>query len=172
MSVAAKTGTTNNDYDRWFCAFTPYYTAAVWFGYDNNATITGWETNPAGQIWSGVMNILHQGLEPRTFHDTIPENVAEVQVCKKSGFLATKTCKSYGTTYTEYFVKGTEPIQTCPYHSSAKICTESGLLANENCPRTKNVYGKGEYIRSNGLWQTTSGNYKPTNVPLEVCTIH
>ena len=30
MSVAAKTGTTNNDYDRWFCAFTPYYTTTVW----------------------------------------------------------------------------------------------------------------------------------------------
>ena len=31
MDVATKTGTTNNDYDRWLCGFTPYYTAAVWY---------------------------------------------------------------------------------------------------------------------------------------------
>ena len=43
MSVAAKTGTTNNDYDRWLCGFTPYYTAAVWYGYDNSATISRME---------------------------------------------------------------------------------------------------------------------------------
>ena len=96
----------------------------------------------------------------------------EALVCKKSGFLATSSCKYSGCAYTEYFVMGTEPIQTCPYHSSAKICTESGLLATENCPRTRSVYGRGEYINSNGLWKTKSGYYKPKNIPLEKCTIH
>lgn len=172
MSVAGKTGTTNNDYDRWFCGFTPYYTATVWYGYDNNATVSGWAINPAGQIWTGVMRSVHEGLESKTFYETKPENVVEVEVCKKSGFLATSSCRRYGTTYTEYFVKGTEPVQTCPYHSYAKVCRESGLLANENCPSTKSVYGRGEYIESNGLWQTSSYNYKPKNIPTQVCTIH
>lgn len=172
MSVAAKTGTTNNDYDRWFCGFTPYYTATVWFGYDNNATVSGWATNPAGQIWTGVMRNVHTGLEPKTFYETKPETVVEAEICKKSGFLATRYCKNYGTTYTEYFVPGTEPVQTCPYHSYAKVCRESGLLATENCPSTKNVYGRGEYIESNDLWETSSYYSKPTNVPLKKCTIH
>ena len=52
IDVAAKTGTTNNDYDRWLCGFTPYYTATVWYGFDNNATISGWSYSPASQIWS------------------------------------------------------------------------------------------------------------------------
>ena len=43
MSVAAKTGTTNSDYDRWLCGFTPYYTATVWYGYDTNATVSRME---------------------------------------------------------------------------------------------------------------------------------
>ncbi len=172
MSVGAKTGTTNNDYDRWFCGFTPYYTATVWYGYDNNATITGWATNPAGQIWTGVMRAVHSGLEQKTFHETKPENIVEVEVCKKSGFLASSYCRRYGTSYTEYFVKGTEPIQTCPYHSYAKVCTQSGLLANPNCPSTRSVYGRGEYIGNGDLWQTHSYYYKPKNIPLEVCTIH
>ena len=32
IDVAAKTGTTDSDFDRWLCGFTPYYTAATWFG--------------------------------------------------------------------------------------------------------------------------------------------
>lgn len=172
MSVGAKTGTTNKDYDRWFCGFTPYYTATVWYGYDNNATITGWSLNPAGQIWTGVMREVHEGLEPKSFSDTKPENVVEAEVCKKSGFLATSYCRSYGTTYTEYFVSGTEPIQTCPYHSSAKVCTESGLLATENCPSTRRVYGRGEYFGNLDLWETRSYYLNVKNVPLERCNIH
>jgi len=172
ISVGAKTGTTNNDYDRWLCGFTPYYTASVWYGYDNNATVSGWSISPATQIWTGVMANVHNGLEPKTFYETKPDTVLEVEVCKKSGFLATSYCKSYRTSYIEYFVPGTEPIQTCPYHSNAKVCIESGLLATNNCPNTRSVYGRGEYIKSNDLWKTNSYNYKPTNIPLERCTIH
>src|SRR5699024_8465211 len=39
MDVAAKTGTTDKNYDRWLCGFTPYYSAATWFGYDNNEEV-------------------------------------------------------------------------------------------------------------------------------------
>ena len=172
MSVAANTGTTNNDYDRWFCAFTPYYTATVWYGYDKSCTITGWTLNPAGQIWTSVMRSIHEGLEPKKFEQTKPENVVEAVICEKSGFLATSTCKNYKTTRTEYFVKGTEPIQTCPYHSTAKVCIDSGLLATEKCTKTKRVYGRGEYINKNNLWKTKSSYGSPKNIPLQKCTIH
>lgn len=172
IDVAAKTGTSNNDYNRWLCGFTPYYTATVWFGHDTDATVSGWSISPASQIWAGVMKKVHEGLDSKTFYETKPENVVEIEVCKKSGFLATSYCKRYGTSYKEYFVKGTEPIQTCPYHSYAKICTQSGLLANANCPSTRSVYGRGEYIGNSDLWQTHSYNYKPKNIPLQVCTTH
>ena len=36
MDVAAKTGTTNGNYDKWLCGFTNYYTASTWYGYDSN----------------------------------------------------------------------------------------------------------------------------------------
>ena len=172
MDVAAKTGTTNNDYDRWLCGFTPYYTATVWYGHDTNATVSGWSISPASQIWSGAMQRIHSGLEPKKFDETKPEDVVQVEVCKKSGFLASKYCKRYGTTYTEYFVKGKEPAQTCPYHSYAKICTESGLLANPNCPRTRSVYARGEFIGNSSLWNTKSSYYKSKSIPTQVCTVH
>lgn len=33
MSTAAKTGTTDDNYDRWLCGFSPYYSAACWYGF-------------------------------------------------------------------------------------------------------------------------------------------
>lgn len=39
MAVAAKTGTTSNNYDYWFCGYTLYYTVSVWTGYDYNTLI-------------------------------------------------------------------------------------------------------------------------------------
>ena len=50
IDVAAKTGTTDENYDRWLCGFTPYYTAATWYGFDQNETINFNNRNPARTI--------------------------------------------------------------------------------------------------------------------------
>lgn len=34
MTMAGKTGTTSSRKDLYFAGYTPYYTAAVWSGYD------------------------------------------------------------------------------------------------------------------------------------------
>lgn len=46
--MAAKTGTTDENYDRWLCGFTPYYTAVTWYGYDQMKVIEFNQRNPAG----------------------------------------------------------------------------------------------------------------------------
>ena len=63
-------------------------------------------------------------------------------------------------------------LGTCPYHSSLKVCTETGLVANERCPNVRYIYGRGEYVGNSSLWKTNSYYYKPTNVPLKTCTLH
>ena len=99
IDVAAKTGTTDEDFDRWLCGFTPYYTAATWFGYDYNETVDSYGvTNPAGLLWAEVMSELHQGLESKTFK--MPDGVATYEVCKSSGMIATPYCWN---TYEELF---------------------------------------------------------------------
>ena len=60
------------------------------------------------------MKKVHIGLNMRQFSEDIPEGVVQVEVCKKSGFLATPACRSYGTTYVENFVQGTEPVRNMP----------------------------------------------------------
>lgn len=136
MDVAAKTGTTDDDYDRWLCGFTPYYAAACWYGYDNNEEVRGWSQNPAGQIWDNVMTTIHKNLANATF--TRPEGIVDEKICSVTGCLATSGC---GETYTEIFSQDNIP-EECEGHGSQRICTESGLIATEYCPSIKmNYYG-------------------------------
>lgn len=67
MPVAGKTGTTTSSRDRWFCGYTPYYTCAVWTGYDTPATMS-FSGNPATQIWQKVMSKVHADLEYKAFN--------------------------------------------------------------------------------------------------------
>lgn len=102
MEVAAKTGTTNDNYDKWLCGFTKYYTAVTWFGYDVNEPINEGANSMANQIWGNVMREIHRYLIKADFDK--PKNVEEVVVCRKSGKVAESGC---GEAYVEYFRKGT-----------------------------------------------------------------
>ena len=106
IDVAAKTGTTDNVYDRWLCGFTPYYSAATWYGYDNSEPVV-YSGNPAGQIWDAVMTDIHEGLPDATFER--PEGIVERKVCSRTGGLATSRCRN---TYTEIFTEDNLP-ETC-----------------------------------------------------------
>lgn len=68
MVSAGKTGTTNDKKDGWFCGFTPYYTTAVWVGYDSPKTVNDLygSTYPL-RIWETYMNAVHAKLEPKDF---------------------------------------------------------------------------------------------------------
>lgn len=67
MPVAGKTGTTSANRDRWFCGYTPYYTCAVWTGYDTPETMA-FSGNPATQIWQKVMSAVHADLPRKEFN--------------------------------------------------------------------------------------------------------
>jgi penicillin-binding protein 1A len=110
IETSAKTGTTNDNYDRWLCGFTPYYTAVTWYGFDMNETIEFNGKNPAGLIWSNVMKNIHKDLQKASFEK--PANIEEATICPTSGKVANSNCKN---TYTEYFIKGTIP-EICTIH--------------------------------------------------------
>lgn len=111
FEVAAKTGTTNDNYDKWLCGFTKHYTAVTWFGFDSNETIKEGADSMANQIWANVMKDVHENLIKADFER--PKNVQEVVVCKDSGKRATGGCRN---TYVEYFRKGTVPNEKCDKH--------------------------------------------------------
>ncbi len=168
IDVAAKTGTTNSSKDRWLCGFTNYYACAAWYGFDDPQRISFPGTNPAGQLFSGIMSQIHKGLEDSTFKE--PENIVHATVCRTSGLLATDKCSN---TYSEIFTKDHVP-ETCDAHKSQyTICTESGKLANEFCPskerRSANYVVEKERL---GLWTTSGINSTMGTAPTEYCTIH
>ena len=119
VDVAAKTGTTDEDYDKWLCGFTPYYTATCWFGYDQNKTIEFNNRNPAGLIWANVMSRIHAGKESAKFEmpSGFWDNVVSYKVCPETGLLARKNCSN---SYTEYFLKSNVP-DYCDVHSGSEV---------------------------------------------------
>ncbi len=133
VDVAAKTGTTDENYDRWLCGFTPYYTAVTWFGYDQNETVEFNKRNPAGLIWANVMSRIHAGLNSATFEK--PYTVVSRVICAETGKIARTGCSHI---YTENFLWFTSP-GLCDKHGGSKYEQEkpentipSGIIPNIN----------------------------------------
>ncbi len=134
--VAGKTGTTSSNKDVWFAGYTPYYTATVWAGYDNNLSLEGDEKNFHKKIWKNIMTRVHEGLEGTEFEQ--PEGIVTASVCKKSGKLARSgycDCDPRGSqVITEKFAQGTVPTEYCDTHVRVNICAMTGSIAGEYCP--------------------------------------
>ncbi len=69
VPAAGKTGTTDASKDGWFCGVTPYYSAAVWIGYDTPRTLENLYggTYPA-EVWKDVMLYLTKDMPAVDFH--------------------------------------------------------------------------------------------------------
>ncbi len=63
INMAAKSGSSNNNYDKWFCGYSTYYTTAVWTGYDYPKTID--DVYLVSSIYKAFMADAHEG-KPRT----------------------------------------------------------------------------------------------------------
>ena len=86
IDIAAKTGTTDDNYDRWLCGFSPYYTCVCWYGYDQCESIDYNKRNPSGLLWANVMSRIHTGLEGRRFEK--PDKIEVLTICDETGKIA------------------------------------------------------------------------------------
>ena len=170
IDVAAKTGTTDNSYDRWLCGFTPYYAAACWFGYDNQEEVRYNGTNPAGQIWDAIMTDIHKDLQSATF--TEPSGIVRQKVCRVTGGLATSSCSN---TYDEIFTQDNLPDK-CEGHGSQQICSESGKIATPYCSQycevKTNYFGSVIPKEQLGLWKAVNGSTSSGTKITQTCTLH
>lgn len=110
MPVAGKTGTTSATRDVWFAGFTPYYTCAVWAGYDTNELLEEDCKSFHRTLWKQVMSRVHEDLPYKDFEQ--PDSVEKVTICAESGLLAGLGCP----TTTEYFESSTVPTTRCTQH--------------------------------------------------------
>ena len=150
IAIAGKTGTTSENYDRYFVGYTPYYVAAVWTGYDQNEKIS-YSGNPAITMWKKVMSQIHEGLEAKSFSKP-SSGLERVEVCSDSGLLPTDACRAdiRGESHvrTVEVVAGTAPTESCTLHKMVDYCVAGHCLATENCPaESVTQVGALDYVR-------------------------
>ena len=134
MTIAGKTGSTNSNNDRYFVGYTPYYTAAVWVGYDTPTRIVA-SGNPAATLWKTFMSKVHANLPNKDF-DVSSDGMVSVTVCTQTGLLASAGCPSQ----TVKVAKDHAPALSCDGHISVTICADSGMLASDYCPNVTTAY--------------------------------
>lgn len=110
MSAGGKTGTTDEQNDRWFAGFTPYYVGVVWYGYDQPKSLEFLSYHPCMPVWKKVMDAIHKNLPSKNF--TMPSTIEPAEVCAVTGTLASNDC----STITEYFKAGKTPTSYCTGH--------------------------------------------------------
>lgn len=168
MAIAGKTGTTSDYNDVWFSGYTPYYTASVWTGYDNNTKLRkGDERNLAKKLWRTVMSKVHEELPSASFQMPSGGGIVAATVCSRSGKLPIAGICD-GTLTTEYFAEGTVPTESCNVHYQGSICQYTNLPSNELCPFK--VEGVLELVPAEdiSLQQGTTGEPVPEAVTQEI----
>jgi len=117
IPAAGKTGTTQNWADAWTVGFTPYYTTAVWFGFDrpgNSLGTTQSGATVAGYYWANYMKEINRNLPPKQFQRP-QTGLVEANVCAVTGLIPTPYCKD--GTVNLLFYEGTQPSRLCDWHS-------------------------------------------------------
>ena len=141
MQVAGKTGTTGDNFDRWFCGYTHYYTAAVWTGFDQPEEIDcvhHWG-NPAAMLFHEVMDGIHKNLPYAWVYDT--SGMSGASMCTMSGGAATEACSldirtvlggykftSYAKLYSEDY-----NFTACSKHVIVDYCENGDGVMSEYC---------------------------------------
>ena len=193
MPVAGKTGTTTNEKDLWFVGYTPYYTAAVWAGYDRQEQMRG-VGRPAMNLWKKVMGQIHEGLEYKDFDLPSDVELVTASYCLDSGLQPGPYCAEDvrgSRVATGTYVKGDEPTRTCDLHVGLDICTASKVttqdsdgenattgycLAGEFCPvDTIKTVGVLDYVREGAAAKANvrdSGALKSTWETRATCAVH
>ena len=117
--VGGKTGTTTDNYDAWFCGFTPQYSAALWIGNDVNIELsTG--SGAAAALWSRIMRNACEGMGGS--FPGAPGNVISSSASGKS----------------EYYINGTQDgVKPLPEEVEIKVCKKTGYKATPWCSETE-----------------------------------
>ena len=132
ITSAGKTGTTSNNYDRWFVGYTPYYTAAVWTGYDKGNEPMKTRGNPSLLLWEKVMDQIHKGMKNKSF--PVPEGLISVRFCADSGKKTNQYCAMDprgNRVLTDKVFRDDAPTGTCTVHKASgvvTVCTDSPIL--------------------------------------------
>ncbi len=145
IDCAGKTGTTQNNYDRWYIGYTPYYIGGVWFGYEYPKSLSG--SNQCLKIWDDVMSLVHErtiSVSSDVEKFEITENIVSAEYCQDSGLPMTNACKHDprgDRSEVGYFIRGREPSGYCDKHVPVVYDREEGgVCIDQACPEEDRDY--------------------------------
>lgn len=169
MHAAGKTGTTSNSQDVWFSGFTPYYTATIWSGYDNNAELIGNEANYPKVLFRQIMNRVHADLPDKDWN--VPPHIVRCEVCSESGKLPVAGLCD-GHIREEYFTEDTVPEEFCDIHYLGNVCGYDNLLACEGCPFAYYGVATLPLVEDSSLWGGSTVIVTDELDPLNATVVH
>ena len=136
IPVAGKTGTSQDNRDIGFSGSTPYLTASIWMGNDNNRRMSSGVSGYHLRAWRTIMQEIHQDLPARSF-ERPARIVGGVAICLDSGMLATDLCRQdpHGNrARNEIFDARFVPVHECTVHRLVTYCSVHGHAAGIHCP--------------------------------------
>ncbi|MBR6523579.1 MAG: PBP1A family penicillin-binding protein [Clostridia bacterium] len=140
---AGKTGSTNEDKDRWYMGYTTYYTAGVWYGYDIAETLPYYATRQVPhKLWKNVMTEVHRGLPIEEFEgiDYVISPVKRFYLCEDTGLVAVDNCPNKK----EVLEQETEGLAICHLHSNTVVLPSGEpVVPNEEIVLPDDYYYEG-----------------------------
>jgi 1A family penicillin-binding protein len=131
LAAAGKTGTAYDFTDALFAGYDSNFTCAVWMGFDKPQKIYrgAFGRDLALPVWVDIINAAAQRYPPR--ENMRPANLKEVEICSRSGLLATDKCYDAvatangnavqrRTTYTEIATPTQMPTEPCNVHGEPR----------------------------------------------------
>jgi 1A family penicillin-binding protein len=131
MPAAGKTGTAYDFTDALFAGYDSNFTCAIWTGFDKPQKIYrgAFGRELALPIWVDIMNAAAQSYPPREIKQ--PANLKQIEICSRSGLLATDNCYDgvktasgdtvqRRTTYMEIATPSQAPTESCNVHGEPR----------------------------------------------------
>jgi len=116
--VAAKTGTSRHFTDNWAVAVTAGFTVAVWVGNFNGRPMEGVSgITGAGPLLHRAVLMTARRIPPGDLLRPAEAGLASHAICRVSGLRPGPFCP----VISEQFVAGTEPRETCDWHTSTGV---------------------------------------------------
>lgn len=141
VAIACKTGTSQDNKDRWCIGYTPSFICGVWYGYEYPREIPRAEKNHYLDAFDTVITRIYDSNIYSAYKDRKFEESAGLVVtnyCMDSGGIPTQACigDARGSRVKQgYFVKGTEPKELCTVHTVVEYDAVCGGVATVFTPQ-------------------------------------
>ena len=139
IELAWKTGTSFGSRDAWAVGVTSEYVVGVWVG---NATGEGRPLLTGVESAAPILFDIFRTFPKAKWFETPYNDLVEVKVCKKSGYIAQENCEIIS----QWIPKTAKKTINCPYHKLVHLDVNEQFRVNSTCESVDNIISKPWFI--------------------------